>query len=299
MPKTRVRIPSSASRFKDSHTGVVQMAGQRILTPPMQVRSLPPVLAAHSTVAQWKSTRLLTAGLRVRPPPVELQLARSVRRRRRSAKPSAAGSTPARASTSSGRSSAWKRARAWGARGRWFESSRPDLLAATRQSSGCSSAWPERTVRIREVAGSNPATQTCSSSTTGCSSQVEHSPDKREVPVQFRAPRLPCSGMRLDRSTAVYRVNRVRFPVGALLTGRSFGSSPNSKSGTTGFDSLAACHSDALVAQLEEHRFRKPAVVGSNPTQGLLKGYVAQPVEHSVCTREARVRIPATPLMSL
>jgi hypothetical protein len=29
---------------------------------------------------------------------------------------------------------------------------------------------------------------------------------------------------------------------------------------------LAACH--ALVAQLEEHRFRKPGVVGSNPTEG-------------------------------
>ena len=243
MPMTRVRIPSSASRFKDSHTGVVQMAGQRILTPPMQVRSLPPVHAAHSTVAQWKSTRLLTAGLRVRPPPVELPRARSVRRRRRSAKPSAAGSTPARASTSSGRSSAWKRARAWGARGRWFESSRPDLLAATRQSSGCSSAWPERTVRIREVAGSNPATQTCSTS----------------------------SGMRLDRSTAVYRVNRVRFPVGAL----------------------------SQAAALEAVRTPNPARQGSTPWRPATSCGVGPGAPLGLISLGLRVRLPAPQLQAV
>lgn len=44
------------------------------------------------------------------------------------------------------------------------------------------------------------------------------------------------------------------------------GSSSNSKSGRARFNSLAACHT--LVAQLEEHRFRKPGVVGSNPTEG-------------------------------
>lgn len=44
------------------------------------------------------------------------------------------------------------------------------------------------------------------------------------------------------------------------------GSSSNSKSGRARFNSLAACH--ALVAQLVEHRFRKPGVVGSIPTEG-------------------------------
>jgi hypothetical protein len=105
--------------------------------------------------------------------------------------------------------------------------------------------------------------------------------------------------MRLDRSAAVYRVNRVRFPAGALAapvspplrrwfarlfeiqedqvrflgTALQFhrrrprsGSSLDSKSERAGFNSLAACH--ALVAQLEERRFRKPEVVGSIPTEG-------------------------------
>ncbi len=38
---------------------------------------------------------------------------------------------------------------------------------------------------------------------------------------EVRSPQcVSCSGMRLDRSTAVYRVNRVRFPVGALFCWR-------------------------------------------------------------------------------
>lgn len=103
------------------------------------------------------------------------------------------------------------------------------------------------------------------------------------------------------RSVAVYHVNWVRFPAGALAApvcrpgvdgsraclksrrtrfdsgGRHFtqylsfrrpcsGSSLDSKSERAGFNSLTACH--ALVAQLEERRFRKPEAVGSNPTRG-------------------------------
>jgi hypothetical protein len=100
---------------------------------------------------------------------------------------------------------------------------------------------------------------------------------------------------------AVYHVNWVRFPAGALAvpvlpTWRRWfarlsekqedpvrfqgsaleavpavcrpcsGSSLDSKSERAGFNSLTACH--ALVAQLEERRFRKPEAVGSNPTRG-------------------------------
>jgi hypothetical protein len=102
------------------------------------------------------------------------------------------------------------------------------------------------------------------------------------------------------------------------------GSSLDSKSGRAGFNSLATCH--ALVAQLEEHRFRKPGVVGSIPTEGTRSTVaVSQPWsrgeaperhsgqcgfesrqqlqwarssagELSVCTRATRVRIPASPL---
>jgi hypothetical protein len=160
----------------------------------------------------------------------------------------------------------------------------------------------ERTVRIREVAGSSPATQT--RSTTGHGPMVGLSSDTRAVLVRFQVPRLmletlPCSWMRLDRSAAVYHVNRVRFPAGALAalvlppwrrwfarlsekqedpvqfreTALLFtccrprsGSSLDSKSERAGFNSLAACH--ALVAQLEEHRFRKLGAVGSIPTGG-------------------------------
>jgi hypothetical protein len=62
---------------------------------------------------------------------------------------------------------------------------------------------------------------------------------------------------------------QVRFLETALVLHRSrprSGSSLDSKSERAGFNSLAACH--ALVAQLEEHRFRKPGVVGSSPTGG-------------------------------
>lgn len=104
-----------------------------------------------------------------------------------------------------------------------------------------------------------------------------------------------------NRSVAVYHVNWVRFPAGALAApvlpswrrwfarlsekqedpvrfrGSALnavpvvrrpcsGSSLDSKSERAGFNSLTACH--ALVAQLEERRFRKPEAVGSNPTGG-------------------------------
>ena len=51
----------------------------------------------------------------------------------------------------------------------------------------------------------------------GFESRSRHGSPKRAV----RSTQcVSCSGMRLDRSTAVYRVNRVRFPVGALLPRR-------------------------------------------------------------------------------
>ncbi len=151
-----------------------------------------------------------------------------------------AGSTPARGTRGksfTGCSSAWTRARAWDARGRWFESSHPDFFLWVWLS------LVERTVRIREVAGSSPATQTCRTrSNTGHGPMVGLSSDTRAVLVRFQVPRLCwlmakgeppgrdpgsrgfeslqptslCSWMRLDRSAAVYRVNRVRFPAGAL-----------------------------------------------------------------------------------
>ena len=120
-----------------------------------------------------------------------------------------------------------------------------------------------------------------------------------------------------NRSVAVYHVNRVRFPAGALAApvlppwrrwfarlsekqedpvrfwGTALhavpvvcrpcsGSSLDSKSERAGFNSLTACH--ALVAQLEEHRFRKPGVVGSNPTEG------TQAVPRRFCCRGREVR---------
>jgi hypothetical protein len=159
----------------------------------------------------------------------------------------------------------------------------------------------ERTVRIREVAGSSPATQTFRSN-TGHGPKVGHSSDTRVVLVRFQVPRLFfCSWMRLEsqrgrlpreqgsipcrgaRSAGLPTWRRwfaclfekqedlVRFQGSALhavpvVCRPRSGSSLDSKSGRAGFNSLAACH--ALVAQLEEHRFRKPGVVGSIPTGG-------------------------------
>ncbi len=106
-----------------------------------------------------------------------------------------AGSTPARGTRSSftGCSSAWMRARAWGARGRWFESSHPDFFLWVWLS------LVERTVRIREVAGSSPATQTRSTrSFTGYGPMVGLSSDTRAVLVRFQVPRLMLEVLLLD-----------------------------------------------------------------------------------------------------
>jgi hypothetical protein len=182
-----------------------------------------------------------------------------------------AGSTPARGTRSrfTGCSSAWTRARAWGARGRWFESSHPDFFLWVWLS------LVERTVRIREVAGSSPATQTRSSS--GHGPMVGLSSDTRAVLVRFQVPRLPSSALgcslppwrRWFARLSEKQEDLVRFQETALLLHRlwvALREQLGLQIRAAGFNSLATCH--ALVAQLEEHRFRKPGVVGSNPTGG-------------------------------
>lgn len=100
---------------------------------------------------------------------------------------------------------------------------------------------------------------------------------------------IPCRSARSTRMPPLRRwfarlfekqEDQVRFLGTALLFHRCrprSGSSLDSKSERAGFNSLAACH--ALVAQLEERRFRKPEVVGSIPTEGTRSPSFAAVVE--------------------
>lgn len=128
---------------------------------------------------------------------------------------------------------------------------------------------------------------------------------------------------------AVYHVNRVRFPAGALAAKvlppwRSWFARLSEKQEdlvrfqetalfftvlwvalreqlglqirAAGFNSLATCHF-ALVAQLEEHRFRKPGVAGSNPAGGTrsTKGFCCRgrEVRHLSATQDNAGPSPA------
>ncbi len=92
---------------------------------------------------------------------------------------------------------------AWGARGREFESRHPDSQQSREQSravSGCSSTWSERTLREREVAGSNPATPTNFRSSSNGKARARLARDWGSSPCE-RTPRFhPGSGPTAGRA---------------------------------------------------------------------------------------------------